>query len=372
MPLDIAGVVDQMISENQFQNLVNNPAGQFGIAPRAYLGALILPEQPRDENFFEEAGIRYRSIVANDGTRYSPVQLKSGVLTGTFEVRLGYQDTGSHFTSRDYDTFIKLLRLANKNTDIPAMQAMTNLLRWADTQLNIPMREVIEKQRWQGLVDASIVRVGDNGYQETVTISNPTGHRVASSDWSNSAIDPLTDIVERVNFLRRKGYSVSRIVTSYAVLNLLLAHPKVLARLGILSIIGGVIVGQATIADAGQLNAYMARNSLPAIQTYDLQYQTDTGSVRFLKDDVMVFVAATGRDEQLILGPDVAPVVLPNTLGYVAVGVPAGQQSPGRVVKVRAIMDSKPPRIEGETWQASFPVIAEPEAVATLYDIPIP
>ena len=74
-------------------------------------------------------------------------------------------------------------------------------------------------------------------------------------------------------------------------------------------------------------------------------------------------LATTGRDATLDLGD--SEQLLTDTLGYTAIGRAAGQAQPGRVVRMEAF-DNKPPRIEGEAWQTSLPVITEPEAIGVI------
>jgi hypothetical protein len=80
-----------------------------------------------------------------------------------------------------------------------------------------------------------------------------------------------------------------------------------------------------------------------------------------------VAVAATGRDATFV-SPDGNPLVLTNTLGYTGIGRPAGQSGPGRRVVVNAY-ETKPPRIEAEAWQTSFPVIQDPEGLYVMTSI---
>jgi hypothetical protein len=80
----------------------------------------------------------------------------------------------------------------------------------------------------------------------------------------------------------------------------------------------------------------------------------------------MVMIATTGRDESLDLGD--TQQLLTDTLGYTAVGRATGQGSPGRVVRMEAF-ENKPPRIEGEAWQTSLPVVTEPEAIVVIGSI---
>ena len=82
----------------------------------------------------------------------------------------------------------------------------------------------------------------------------------------------------------------------------------------------------------------------------------------------MVFVCTTGRNEELSgpLSDSQSPLIVPDTLGYMAIGTAAGQDSPGRVLELEAITNKKPPRIEMEGWQTSAPVITEPEAIGVI------
>ena len=66
--------------------------------------------------------------------------------------------------------------------------------------------------------------------------------------------------------------------------------------------------------------------------------------------------------------PDAEQTLITDTLGYTAIGKPAGYSEPGRV-SYTEFKGDKPPRIEGQAWQSSFPILAEPEAVAVLKNI---
>jgi len=365
--MSVLALVEQMIRDGSFNQVVNNPAAQFGPAGRVYLGATLLPERPVQENAYTEEGIRYRSIIANDGTRYSPVQKKKGVLVGSFEVRLGNSDIGSEFTSADYDALLRILRRAGNN-NIP-MEAVTRLIRWADTTLNRPLLEKNEKMRWEAIVDASVVRQGDNNYVETVPLSAPTGHRPnAGAAWSTDATDPMDDILALAEVIKGKGYEINRMIAGSTVIAKLVNNGTMRERAGTLSIISGTVAGQPGRVSRARLDDMMRENGLPPIEEYNLQYRTSTGSGYFLKRDVFVMVATTGQEEVLDFGDSEQIPPVQDTLGYTAVGRAAGQEDPGRVTHIEAFAN-KPPRIEGEAWQTSFPVITEPEAIGVIKSI---
>jgi hypothetical protein len=355
-------LLDTMRADGTITTLARNPLAQFGIPARRYIGAEILPEVLVNENAYRETQIRYRTVIANDGTRYSPVQLKSGELVGEFLVELGESDIGRQFTGREYDALLRLL--GNGIT----MDAMVALVNWIDVAIVRALVEHNEKQRFEALVNASTVRQGDNGYTETVTYSDPAGHRAAAATpWTTDAYDPFEDIFAMADLLASKGYTVSRIITSRQVISVLAGNDKVKARTG-LSVVSptGQIMGAAGRATRDQINGALGADGLPPLEVYDLQYRTQTGTGHFLPRNTMLFVSFTGQDRNIDLGDN--DRVAAETLGYTAVGRGVGQAGPGRVVIANAF-DDKPPRIHAEGWQTSLPVITEPEAIAVITDI---
>jgi hypothetical protein len=361
--MDLGSLVRQMRETSALTRLATNPRIQFGTPQRRYMGAEILPERNVTENSYTEENVQYRTIVANAATRYSPVQKKKGVMVGSMEVKLGESDVGSELTSRDYDV---LRRLLARNA---SMEAMAQVIRWADTTLNRPLLEWNERARWEAIVDAKVLLRGDSDYTVDMNYSNPAGHRAAAADlWSDDTYNPMEDIYAQQQLLADKGYTVGRIYTSRRVLNILANNAIVRTRTNRITVNTS---GQIT-ADAGgrvtqaQLNSMFSEDGLPPIQLNDQIYRLNTGTGRFLADDVFVMVATTGRDETLDFGDTLINV--PNVLGYTGVGVPAGQSNPGRVLRVEPF-DNKPPRLEGEAWQTSLPVILEPEAIAVIHTI---
>lgn len=361
--MDLGSLVRQMRENSSLQRLATNPRIQFGTPQRTYVGATLLPERMVTENSYTEENIQYRTIVANAATRYSPVQKKKGVMVGSMEVKLAESDVGSELTSRDYDVLINLLR---RNA---SMEAMAQVIRWSDITLNRPLLEWNERARWQAIVDAKVLLRGDGDYTVDMNYSDPSGHRVAAGGaWSNDAYNPMDDIYAQAQLLADKGYTVGRMFASRSVASILGNNAIIRTRTNRITVnTSGQITadagGRATLAE---LNGLFASDGLPPLELNDQIYRLNTGTGRFLADDVLVMVATTGRDEALDLGDTVINV--PNTLGYTGIGRSAGQASPGRVLRVEPF-DNKPPRLEGEAWQTSLPVILEPEAIAVIHTI---
>ena len=358
--MDLATLIARLLADGSIPRLSANVAAQFGSGRRRLLGAEIMPERLVPENSYKEESIRYRTVIANDGTRYSPTQLKKGELIGSFLVTLAESDIARELTGAEYDALLRFLQ-SNQSMD-----AMASILRWLDTTVNQALIENIERQRWEAIVDASVALRGDNEYADTVAYSNPTGHRVnAGAQWSDDANDPFDDIFAQADFLATKGFSVGRMVTSRAVVSILAGNEKVKQRVGPVAVTsGGQLAGVGGRATLAAINGVLSADGLPLIETYDLQYRTSTGTARFLKADAFVMVAETGRDENLDLG-DTEIEIVPDTLGYAAVGRPAGQSAPGRFIRMERKED-KPPRLEAEGWQTALPVITEPEALAVI------
>jgi hypothetical protein len=360
--MDVMTLLEQMLSEGAFTDLLNNPLAQFGTGSRQYLGATILPERMVEENAYTEDAIRYRTVIANDGSRYSPAQKKeSGLLIGSMEVSLGHQDIAREFTAREYDVFLRLL---NRNA---TMDAMVSILNWFNRTVVLSLVELMEKQRWDAIVNATVVRKGDNGYEETVLYPDPPGHRITLVDaWSDDTVDPFEDIAAVANVMREKGYEVNRIITSRAVVSTIANNPLVRSRAGqaFLQVDAtGALSARYGRLQTAQINQSLQADGLPPIETYDLTYRTEMGVEYFLPRDTMVLLATTGQDEELVAEEELR--LIQNTLGYHAVGRAAGQANPGRALWMEAYRN-KPPRIEAEAWQTSLPVINEPEAIATI------
>jgi hypothetical protein len=373
--MDLMSFVMQLERDNVFHLLVNAPDLQFGTNEQPYLGASFLPEQTVNANFYEESAIRLMTTIANDGARYAPVQQKDvGEMWARWDVKLADSDIGANFTSRDYDGLLEMLKALNDGVtpaSNPQMAAAANvLMNWVDVRITRALTDLNEKQRWDAIVGAQVIRRGDNAYTETINYINPAGHRVAAGGtWSDDAYDPWPDIVAAADLLTSKGYTVNRIVCPLAVRRILEGNTKIANRFASRTAV--VISGLPTDMNLNRMNvdalsAGFQRNELPSPETYDRRYRDGTGLHTFLPSGTMVFFATTGRDVTVpILTGD---RFLPDTSGYFAIGRAAGQASPGRVVRVTPY-GNKPPRLEAEGWQTTLPVITEPESMVVITGI---
>lgn len=358
--MDLTTFLRQLQDNGTFATIRDNEAAQFGTPAQRYLGATILPERQVPNNVFEEAGIRYRTVIANDGTRYSPVQLKSpGRLVGSFTVRLPNSDIGLELDANDYDAVIDLLA---RNGSME--QAANVVMRLADNAIQ-GLAMNTERQRWQAIEDASVTLTGDNGYTETVTYSNPASHRsAAAGTWSSDAYDPYDDILGKQELFAGKGYGVARIIASRSVVSILAGNAKVAARAGAIKTVNATdYIGRVGLA---QINAALAFDDLPPIEVYDARWYDQNTSGRMLSSDVMVMIGTTGQDETVDTVD--GDLFLPNIAGYTAIGRAAGQQTPGRALWVSG-QEQKPPTVKVEAWQSALPVVTDPESIAVIHTI---
>lgn len=358
--MDLLSFIKMLMAEGYLGRMGRTLGFSFGTPNRQYLGATLMPERIVPNNLYTEDDVRYRTVVANAATRYSPVQIKEGsFLSGSMKVELGESDIGSELKSNDYDALIDYLNRTG------TQQAEALALGWVNTALNLGLIEFNEMQRWQAIVDGQCVRRGDNNYEELVEYPNPAGHRVtAASQWSVDANDPLDDIMAGVDLLKSKGFTPNRIIAPNAVRSLLTKNEQIRNRLGVTVInAGGTLDRRAARANLSALNNIFASEELPAIEPYDLQYFDQEGAKYFLPRGVMVIACTTGRDEESLVNPlNVDEVrLVTDTLGYVGVGRAAGQQTSGRAFDLQP-RTKKPPAVEGEAWQTSLPVVTEPEA----------
>lgn len=366
----ISELLDSLKSSGQIQTVMTNRLAQFG-PNMAYKGPELLPERPVMKNMYRERAIRYRTVIANDGTRFSPAQKKGSALMGDMKVELGNIDIASEFTAEEYDALLELLGTNQ------TMEAMLQLIQWLDITINLPLAVKSEKQRWEAIVDAQVIRQGDNGYYEEVDYVDPAGHRVSlAAPWSNDANDPFDDFAAIADAAAAKGYTLSRIITARPVVSLLANNANVKSRVGLTVVTsGGTLQTLGGRASQAAINDALSRDGLPPIETYDVTYNTQEGNGYFLARDAMVFICNTGRDASLDLGdldilnnPALEGRDFGNSVGYVGIGRAAGQNTSGRATHLQAF-SNKPPRVEAEGWQTSLPVITEPEAIFVIKDI---
>ena len=372
--MDLLELIKQIIAAGLLDRLATNPAAQFGTEAEQFLGATLLPEQGVEGNVVEDESIRYRSIIANDAARYSPVQLKEGAaMFGSMLAKLAESDVGKEFTAQQYDQLRKLLLRGG------TMEAQARFLGWLDQEVNLALLRINEKHRWNAIENASVTRLGDNGYTETVSYPDPSGHRrQIAADWEAvtsgvSDNDPFDDLFGILEDARDENVVFIRTIMSSKVQFKLLRNTLVKDRsqygsVGFIPPNDGILRGPMAVP---ALTSLFQSQGFPAPEVFDGVYHDfneTTGAPethRYLGEEKIVFVGATGQGQEIV--PEEGdPFFVGNTVGYTAIGTPAGQDAPGRVLSVEVIGNKKPPRIEVEGWQSSLPLITSGEKLFVL------
>lgn len=374
--MDILELIRLIIANGELERFRRSATpAQFGLGNEVYLGATILPEREVEGNIVEDENIRYRSVIANDAARYSPVQLKEGAaLFGSMLAKLAESDIGKEFTAQQYDQLRRLL-LGGGTFE----QASRRFLGWFDREVFQALLRLDEKRRWQAIENAAVDRRGDNSYQETVAYPDPAGHRSAVLvDWDAvdvngiSINDPMDDIFAVMELAQSKGVRIARVIMSGATQLRLVSNTKFQdrARYGAAGYVppnDSIIRGFPAIGDVATV---FQRNGLPAPEIYDGTYEDfdeagNTVRNRYLGEHKIVFVGTSDLQEE------VAPLAgdtffVGNTLGYTAIGTPQGEDDSGRVIKLKAFTDDKPYRIETKGWETSLPILEQPERLFCL------
>ncbi len=336
---------------------------QFGLASELYLGHTILPERAVPGNVIKNQNIRYRSIIANDAARYSPVQLKEGAaMFGSMLAEMAESDVGTEFTGPDYDTLRRLLNTGG------AFAAMPRLLGWLDREVLQAILRLDEKRIWQAIENGVVDRLGDNSYAEAIAYDDPAGHRFAiTDDWDAvsagvSVSDPMDTIFAVMELAQSKGIRIARVIMSGTTQLRMVGNTRFQDRAqyggaGFVPPNCSIIRGFPAIGDVANV---FGRNGLPAPEIFDGTYEDGTGRHRYLGEHKIVFIGATDQQEEIVpLEGDT--FYAGNTLGYTGIGEPQGEDTSERVITLKAEVEDKPYRIVTKGWETSLPIIELPE-----------
>ena len=312
----------ELKADGAFDRIMLNSLSQLGSVSmlnmnRELIGAKLLPDQMRYRNEYKEQAVRYRTVVATDGTPYTPAQLVKGAMVGSMKVELGHHDVKVEMDASQIEALEELIQMEAESRGESAAEllAQQQLLNWVDTSVNMSLQFKKEWQRWQAIVDAQVSRVFPGGITETVSFPNPTGSRFnAGGVWSNDAYDPMEDIMTACNRLWGLGFNIDRFITSTNVVSNMATNEKIRTRAGYLSTSGGAVL-PVSISGYGlaDVNAAIRRsssgnNALPDITTYDLQFPTQTGTSYFLPRNCFVIIGSTGEDRQLLVDERIFPL----------------------------------------------------------------
>ena len=376
----IIGFLNEFQTSGRLALVANDPRISFGEENRPLLLARYLPPRLSLTNVIIEEIVRFGQLIANDGNPLSPPQKKSPpVASLPMTVQLGHIDIAIQMGAKDWHDLGVLINGTDQSV------AEDFIARWLTRNVRLAIESKAESQRAQALANATVVVSIMDRDDFDVALNNPTGHRLtiasgtvaAPAGWYLSTYDPfIEDILPMKRFLADKGYEVMSIIYSSRIEAALLSNDMVTRRMpGGVSLVvdsGGQLTSVVGSSSQMGLGNVFRMHGLPAPIIYDQRYSTQLGSFRYLGDENMLFLCATGQTENLVYPTEIGlqSQIVEDTLGYYGIGVSAGHPEPGLIITPEARM-TKPVGLMVEAYQDSFPVITQPEAIACL-KIPVP
>lgn len=252
------------------------------------------------------------------------------------------------------------------------MLAIAQTLDFFNKTVTKPLARLREYHRVQAITKRRIDLVGANGYQIPVDYLKPTGHDAVvsgavSGGWRDPSYNVLADIKAKAKIMSDKGFKPTRLISTSDVNSSVFGVNNAIKAYGYTSFnnpAGGTLTLPALQPVQFIANAFLA-NELPSPEVYDAGYKTrETGLFqKFLQDpnfDYLVLLGITERTQSIELANQ--PVVIPNTLGYYAIGIATGQTSPGIAAQLKYVDDFENSHIKAAGWQSTFPVVQESEA----------
>jgi hypothetical protein len=316
-----------------------------------------------EENRIEEDEIKFRSIIAEYSGRYDPAQKRALSEVKGFQGELGDFDIKREINGKEYDKLVKIFKPLSDE------QALMKFMSMLDEMINMGLKDRIEQERWAAIINAKLNITKTSGEEYEVLYENPSGHRFDSPHYfTDDTEDPFELYFEAARILKQAGYSriLANIISQevgWAMCNNELVRTRT----------GGMRVDTANNAVTpvlgmptdSQVSAILGEKGIPAPIYNDEIYYTETGTEYFFPRDVIVLIAQTPRREEIRIaeGQD---ILVPNTLGYYAIGRPQGQVSPGNMVYVRHYTDEKPKRIEAEGLGTGLAAVLESTAIIAI------
>jgi hypothetical protein len=380
-PKSIQALLEMLRRDREFSKLLGNLLAQWGPPGKPRMSAIFLPPRLVEKNQDTIEEVNIRTVAAIDGTRHSPAQLvDAGELFGKINYRLGHSDLARQIVGPDYDGVLAWL-----NRGVP-MEAAARVMGMFSTMILDALVDHDELANWEAIFRNEITRRGNNAYFEYEQGPDLSGHRVnASVNWTTQTVDGsgqptndpwASDIIPRIRFLTRLNYDRGgiRVVLTDRQLQTLAEHPATTRRAFSGSIATGQTIDQASsvMVESDVYSVFRKLGiSQDRIYVNDQRIQTRTGETRCTPEDEMAFIASTGRTEEVRFNVDNPSEVrmVENTLGFSAIGVANGMSNPGRQSAQRAFENQKDARIEMEGWQASGPIILNPDAISVIKEI---
>lgn len=361
------------MAEGDIRRLELDPFVQFGksMSRKTYLGARFFPERPiydAPNNVITEEEVVFRTIIAEDSGRYDPPARRSATDVKSMEASMGHFDALRDINGQVYDTLIKILDKQG------SAAARLKLLGLVDKLLKHALLDKKEKQRWDMIIESMVHVAKANKQEYTVQVDAPAQNRFTSDGFFNdNTFNPFDPIFDAVQILKDHGFGIiNAVVSTSKPISAMRNNEIVQRRTGGMQVdtVNNSVTPVTGVPTNARINAILSEQGIPPITEYDEGYNTEDGFTKYIPEDAIAVIAATDRDEEMILsdGDDLLlPEILtiPNTLGYYAVGTCQGRTEPGDVIKLFP-KENKPVRIEGQAEGVGLPVPVETKAIVII------
>lgn len=258
----------------------------------ALLGEQLFPEIKRDTLEFDQIkGASRVPVIASVHAFDTEAEIHSREASRQV-LELAYVKRKSQLKEKD-------LYALSRPRDAKEQEYLVSMVYNDIDQMVAGLRARAEAMRMEALTKGTVTLEGEKGNLGTVDYQVPSANKQALSGtslWSDPTSDPLNDILRWATVLNGMG---TRALTSIAVLQTLLRHPKILTA------IYGTNSGR--VLTVSEFNAWMGQQGLPSIATYDRVYRKQQANgtytqVRYLPNNAFAMFGDEALGET-IYGP---------------------------------------------------------------------
>lgn len=354
---DLKTMLEHLYERGDLEEVRQDARVQFGPPEKERLGATIMPEEDKNSNIFREDHIRFHEFgAARLSDRKSPPQVEDRrEEVGSYMVELATMSNAGEFDSDSYDNVKAALQ-----EDNITQEALAEVVDFF-ASLNESLAKKAEVQRWDCLITGSVDKM--DGTSLDYPHKDETVSEVGQDHIQDAAVkfdgnsDPLQVFENAADLLEAQNYPLGRVIMSKKARRALLRNTNLVQ-----AYFGTDLGDNRRSLRVSQLNELMDEHDLPEIETYDVRYRDADGNwERYLDEEAVLFLGETGEERILDVGEQ-QPRILPNVVGYYAIGIPAGESQATKVLNAE-VDPTYPPSISGQAVQVGLPVLQDPFAV---------
>jgi hypothetical protein len=377
--INLSQLIEQIEDEGGFDQSVNSPNLSYLSGATRLIGGEMLPERDVQSNSYIENNLRINNArVAQDAGRYTPPQKDGGLQMKSARITLSEQDVAISIPPETAETLQDLLNREQ------SPEAIARAIGLFNSFISEPLSLKREEKRMSWLVNGEIYVTGANGFTETLsedTSDLDSDREKTSSEadfMAGNATNPenvVKEIRERANYLRDKGFPVSRIAMPHNVAQALVDNLADSYGVKYLNNADKSYSGQQIPQETLMLNLFSVIGLPEPIVSQGGYFNSAGQFVDFFSDNSgnlqnkILFIGQTPRSIAQASPSVQRSDIFPDApqLGYTAIGKPTGRTSPGVASSVYVEgANTKLSTVVMEGWQTTHPVMLEPSALAKL------